>query len=88
MTHHIDSDNTQAVLPILRNTTITAYQKKRLSFNELYQTLLDRDAVATGWLQDVTEHIAPANPREKEKYAHLALELYYLLLLEVAASAK
>ena len=66
-------------LPLLNETIIESCAQASLSFMELYALLSDSDPCAAQWLRDQTEYLAPANPAEKEKYAILALKLYYML---------
>jgi len=71
--------NSCSALPKLNSNLIAACEKQLPAFDALYTTLRTHDAAAASWLQDAAERLAPADPAEKQKYACLALELYYLL---------
>ena len=66
-------------LPRLSEATIRRFRSHPPSFEAMFDRLQQADPVATRWLLDVTENLAPGNPEKKEKLAALVLVFYHLL---------
>jgi hypothetical protein len=71
---------TSAQLPVISNGVLKRSFKKPPDFNSLYMRLRETNPGAAGWLLAATDKFAPANGKEKEKYAEVALLLYDMLL--------
>ncbi len=66
-------------LPILSTGVIRRFRVFPPTFDLMLRRLHQADPAAARWLYSAAEAIAPADVLEKERYASLALGLYYML---------
>ena len=80
MTSHLTPKLDPAVtLPILSNGVIRRFRRSPPTFDTMLRRLHHNDPAAARWLYSAADDIAPADVIEKERYATLALGLYYML---------
>jgi hypothetical protein len=76
---HANQAQPAASLPVLSTGVIRRYRTAAPTFDLLLRRLHRADPAAARWLYSAAEHVAPADVVEKERYATLALGLYYML---------
>jgi hypothetical protein len=77
--HLSPGENSAVTLPLLSSGVIRRYRRWSPTFDAMLRRLHRNDPAAARWLYSAADAIAPADVIEKERYATLALGLYYML---------